>query len=328
MNQGTVEFENQEHADMHELGSKLRNHQRGKGNVRGIKGVTDREKQRVAELTNKYAEKLGMSPSEVQWHARDVNAASKTQAAKFQDGEHRPLKYSPPKSKSTPSATSDDTNDVRQPKNGWTKKETPQEPAPPAEEPPQAESTPEVTPEATPEPQDQTPATPVPAMPRHAKKAINDVAMEYELDPEELFQFAHAEIEGQRDYHTQRESKKSDARKATGMNAGNLAKLENSGKDASSDNASRRGFDTAATELGLEGDEDVWGLIREGKQDLPKIGDPAFLRRMAADLAHMKQNGDMSEPDPMQFYREPTTNDLGELVPFSRPRVGIERGRS
>ncbi len=200
-----------------------------------------------------------------------------------------------------PSAASDDTNDVRQPERAS---------------------------ESTPEPQDQTPATPVPKMPKNAKQAINDVALEYELDPEELFQFANAEIESQRDYHTQRESKKADARKATGMNAGNLAKLENSGKDASSDNASRRGFDMAATELGLDGDEDVWGLIREGKKDLPKINDPEFLRRMAADLAHMKQNGDMGEPDPMQFYREPTTNDLGELVPFSRPRVGIERGRT
>ncbi len=206
-----------------------------------------------------------------------------------------------PESPETPSAAPGDTNDVRQPERAS---------------------------ESTPEAQEQTPPTPMPQMPKNAKQAINDVAMEYELDPEELFHFANAEIESQRDYHTQRESKKADARKATGMNAGNLAKLENSGKDASSGNAARRGFDTAATELGMDGDEDVWGLIREGKKDLPKINDPEFLRRMAADLAHMKQNGDMSEPDPMQFYREPTTNELGELVPFSRPRVGIERGRT
>jgi hypothetical protein len=302
MNQGSVEYESQEHADMHEIGSKLKNHLRGKGSTKGAKGVSDAERDKLGKKIDAYAEKLGVDRNEVIRHAQDVYADSKKQAAGINDGEHRPLKYSPmkgnasppednPELPETPSAVTDDANDARQP-------------------------------ERTSDP---TPDTPVPHMPRHAKNAINDVALEYELDPEELFQFAHSEIEKQRDYHTQREAKKTDARKATGMNAGNLAKLENSGKDASSDNAARRGFDTTATELGMDGDEDVWGLIREGKQDLPKLSDPAFLRRMAVNLAHMKQNGEMSVPDPSQHYREPTTNDLGEFVPFSRPRIGVVR---
>lgn len=89
--------------------------------------------------------------------------------------------------------------------------------------------------------------------------------------------------------HGQREHAKTRARQMTGMNAGNLAKFENTYKDYST----VTGFDTAARtiamehpELGLDPDGDetapaVWELIREGKVEEPKLHDRETARQAA-----------------------------------------------
>jgi len=89
--------------------------------------------------------------------------------------------------------------------------------------------------------------------------------------------------------HGQREHAKTRARQMTGMNAGNLAKFENTYKDYST----VPGFDTAARtiamehpELGLDPDGDetapaVWELIREGKVEEPKLHDRETARQAA-----------------------------------------------
>lgn len=92
----------------------------------------------------------------------------------------------------------------------------------------------------------------------------------------ELMPEAHRHLT---EVHQGREAAKETARKLTGLNAGQIAKLENTYHDHST----RVGFDTASRtiavdhpELGFDPDSTdtpgkVWDLIREGKQDPPAL---------------------------------------------------------
>lgn len=85
------------------------------------------------------------------------------------------------------------------------------------------------------------------------------------------------------DQHNEREAAKSEARKYTKLNAGNLAKYENAYKDLTA----RKGFDTAARNFANENrhfgydpeahdtPQKVWDLIREGSKKPPTLNDRA-----------------------------------------------------
>lgn len=107
---------------------------------------------------------------------------------------------------------------------------------------------------------------------------------------EEMIPHAHRWLTEQ---HEQREAAKRDARRYTGMNAGNLSWRENrDGRDFSSIN----GFDRAARQFAEENahygfDKDdhdtpakVWELIREGKKKPPTMDDPE-VRKIAEHWA-------------------------------------------
>jgi hypothetical protein len=92
-------------------------------------------------------------------------------------------------------------------------------------------------------------------------------------------------------FHEHREGLKREARKLTGLNSSNIERIENAYKDHST----RKDFDTAARTFvhenphsGFDPDDigtpqKVWDLIKEGKQDAPKLHD----RRVAENAVAM-----------------------------------------
>lgn len=98
--------------------------------------------------------------------------------------------------------------------------------------------------------------------------------------------------------HGLRESAKTRAREMAGMNAGVLARIENSHRDHSS----VPGFDTAARtvaiehpELGLDPNSTdtpaaVWELIREGKAELPRLHDRETAQQAAEWVGQAKKH--------------------------------------
>jgi phage gp29-like protein len=96
----------------------------------------------------------------------------------------------------------------------------------------------------------------------------------------------------------QREAVKEHARRITGLNAGNLARIENTYRDHST----VPGFDTAARtiaiehpELGLDPEGSdveaaVWDLIREGRQDVPALHSREVAHEAALMLAESKRS--------------------------------------
>jgi phage gp29-like protein len=96
----------------------------------------------------------------------------------------------------------------------------------------------------------------------------------------------------------QREAVKEHARRITGLNAGNLARIENTYRDHST----VPGFDSAARtiaiehpELGLDPEGSdveaaVWDLIREGRQDVPALHSREVAHEAALMLAESKRS--------------------------------------
>lgn len=123
--------------------------------------------------------------------------------------------------------------------------------------------------------------------------------------------------------HGAREAAKTRARTLTGLNAGNLAKFENTYKDYSK----VPGFDTAARtiamehpELGLDPDDDatapaVWELIREGKVAEPRLHDPETAQQAAEWVAQAKLH-----------HKVPTDHDDAEDTSFDFGFGGNELG--
>jgi len=328
-NHGSIEFSDQEHADMHELGSKMRSHMRGKGNTKGAKGVTDRERQRAEEIANHYAEKHGVSPEDIKSHALATAQTTREQAKGIGDGEHRKLNYTPFKKDTGNGSPNADTSagDAGSP---------PEQPGLPQE--PQAAQEPMAEPQAEPEGNEQLPPDAndggldtsfdpssfgdepqanVRIPPRH-QQMVNEVAEEHGVDPMELYQYAQDNLAGQADWHEQHEAKKQSLRKSTGWNAGHIGKMENSGFDAGGERSGNKRLDELADAHGLENDEQVWSMLREGAQSLPKLGDRNYLSQMAMDLAYRKQNEQAA--DPAEFFRESFVDDFGQTIPFSRRR--------
>lgn len=139
------------------------------------------------------------------------------------------------------------------------------------------------------------------------------------------------------EYHRDRETAKAAARKRTGLTAGDLARMENTGTDHSS----LRGFDTAAREIAMENPllgfdpwdatAQVWDLIREGKVAVPSAWD----ERVAEEAANMTAVEDRSSKShPLteavneafedDFFRDDDANAefafsaADDVVPFSR----------
>jgi len=93
MNQGSIGFQDEEHAAMHELGSKLRNQLSGHNSLRpGAKQPPNME--RANKLAAEYARKHGVDPAEIQTHASAVYRNDKAVMKGIADGEHRDVPYS------------------------------------------------------------------------------------------------------------------------------------------------------------------------------------------------------------------------------------------
>lgn len=139
------------------------------------------------------------------------------------------------------------------------------------------------------------------------------------------------------DQMSQRERAKELARQLTGLNAGNLAKLENTYHDHST----VEGFDTASRdvalahpELGFDPDSTdtpgrVWELIREGKQDPPSLHSREVAEQAATWLRESRKNrqqpveqlgdafDDFDFPSQSQPVRRSNTR-AKDFVPFAR----------
>lgn len=151
-------------------------------------------------------------------------------------------------------------------------------------------------------------------------------------------------------FHTQsiaeREAAKAHARKVTGLNAGNLAKFENSLRDHSTAfnwDRKARAVAMEVPELGLDPDghdtpAKVWDLIREGKARRPSANDPEVIstarewlskpRRPKTTPADFPADngfdvvfGDAAEPTRVKRGRVKDSSGVG-YVPFSRARAG------
>jgi hypothetical protein len=121
-----------------------------------------------------------------------------------------------------------------------------------------------------------------------------------------------------------RERAKDRARKLTGMNAGTLAKVENSYRDYST----VPGFDEAANviamehpELGLDPDDSdtpaaIWELIREGKQEAPAMHSEE-VAELAASWLKSSKGGKKAKAE-----------EDDDAVPFSRSRHSISENLS
>ena len=129
--------------------------------------------------------------------------------------------------------------------------------------------------------------------------------------------------------HEEREAAKETARKVTGLNAGNIAKLENTYRDHST----RKGFDAAArtvaeTHRGLGFDPDstdtpgkVWDLIREGAKPKPQLHDREVAELAAEWAIGSKSSLSLTSTSTWagDGFDEPSTphNSKDDFVPFS-----------
>lgn len=111
-----------------------------------------------------------------------------------------------------------------------------------------------------------------------------------------------------------RESAREYARKLSGLNAGSIAKIENNYRDHSTvkgwDETSRS---VAMVHRGLGLDPDghdtpaaVWDLIKEGKQEIPKLHSPEVARQAAEWVAREKKASRRRKP------RDPGDDDAGD----------------
>jgi hypothetical protein len=97
--------------------------------------------------------------------------------------------------------------------------------------------------------------------------------------------------------HFEREAAKKYARKLTGLDAGKVAKLEDSGFDHASKKIGKKNLDVWATEIesqypGVLGEgtpEELWDLIKEGAQPAPSRTSEAFHDRVDDYLAYQKK---------------------------------------
>lgn len=86
-NRGTIEFENDQHRDLYDLGAKHSYVTRG-----GRNKTSDRHVGDIKALTAKLAESTGMSEQELRGHAAEVFKHTKAQMKGLGDGEHRAVK--------------------------------------------------------------------------------------------------------------------------------------------------------------------------------------------------------------------------------------------
>ncbi len=140
----------------------------------------------------------------------------------------------------------------------------------------------------------------------HFQDVVKREAGEWDLDPDDLAETVEYVFKEHEERARAREAAKEAARKATGLTIGDIARLENQGKDYTSRTAGGltgarlKHFDAYAQELAREqpdlelGDpddpdtnfaENLWNVLREGKQSLPHKYDPAIVRE-AAQLLH------------------------------------------
>jgi hypothetical protein len=137
-----------------------------------------------------------------------------------------------------------------------------------------------------------------------AGRAIQQAARENSLPPEHLAAAAQYVHEMAMEVHRDKEAAKEDARRLTGLTAGDIARMENAGHDYASrpekiggaTGEKMRHFDEYAQEIasahpGVIGNlaghwpekEDLsmglWDLLREGKQRAPQIYDQDILRQ-------------------------------------------------
>lgn len=86
-NRGSIEFENEQHRDLYDLGAKHSYVGRG-----GRNKTSDRHVGDIKALTAKLTEATGMSESELKGHAAEVFKHTKGQMKGLKDGEHRAAK--------------------------------------------------------------------------------------------------------------------------------------------------------------------------------------------------------------------------------------------
>lgn len=149
-------------------------------------------------------------------------------------------------------------------------------------------------------------------------EAIQAAAQDYGIEPADLNDAADFVLEERQRLAREREAAKTHARKLTGLTAGDVSRLANSGHDYTS--AAKAGgatgqklrhFDEFSQEIAREfpelglGDPDdpradlaagLWNLLAEGKQAIPSKADPEVLRE-AANLVMANNYSPQFSPD-------------------------------
>lgn len=156
------------------------------------------------------------------------------------------------------------------------------------------------------------------------KDAVKQAAERHEVDAEELDRMidsVHAELTY---LHNEHESIKEHARKLSGLTAGKLAALENSGLDK----ASVPNFDQYVEELqaaypghidSKDPESSVWELIREGRQHPPAKYSKTVVDAAAERLKSSKTDGEPVEfPYDAQWDAPPDYTIVDdEVIPFA-----------
>lgn len=161
------------------------------------------------------------------------------------------------------------------------------------------------------------------------RQAIREGAKEHGVAKSQLHEAVQDLWQDRRSAIMERESAKAAARKATGLDAGQISRMENSGKDYTSlkhFDASAEEIAGAYPELGIGGGREqganadttdyaakLWDVLREGRQEAPVQHDPDLVREAAQNLKRLKKEN-----------RRPITREELDAIPFSEEPANQE----
>lgn len=169
---------------------------------------------------------------------------------------------------------------------------------------------------------------------------VKQKASEWDMTPQEFHETASEIYKAYTDHHDEREAAKAHARKASGLTAKDINKLENDGFDFGSDHPKVKGLDTLGREMaeqfpglgweshgdsvgatGGDHDQKVWDLLREGtSKKKPSKTSPEFMQHLEEFLGQGLRGEPMSAEDHKKWLKEDTS-----MVPFAKVRAGIVR---
>ena len=157
-------------------------------------------------------------------------------------------------------------------------------------------------------------------------------AEEHGLEPSDLHEAVQYLWEQKREQHLEREKAKAFARLRSGLNAGDIARFENAGKDHGSDHPKLRELDAVAREIAKEypilgmgsgyeqeaGYDDtdytakLWDILREGKVNPPARHDSGLISEAAEFLKSQARS-----------YMTPEQEAELMAIPFQKDRIAF-----